>query len=104
MLYDGQHAAIIDSANFEQVRSLRASNFARRGSHAENVNGFILKGLVKCGACDRAMSPNFTYGRGGRRYLYYKCQSATRQGAGACPIRSISAPALEQLLVERIAF
>ena len=35
---------------------------------------------------------------------YDTCQTATRQGAGACPIRSVSAPALEQLLLQRIEF
>jgi site-specific DNA recombinase len=104
-VYDGQHQAIIDPATFERVQTMLAGNFVRRSSNAENVNGFLLKGLVKCAACDRAMSPNFAYGRGGRRYLYYKCQTATRQGAeGGCPIRSVSAPALERLLVERLAF
>jgi site-specific DNA recombinase len=102
-LHDGQHEPIVDLATFEKVQELLSRNFRSRSSDAENVNGFLLKGLVKCAACSRAMSPNFAYSKG-RRYLYYTCQTATRQGAGACPIRSVSAPALERLVVERISF
>jgi site-specific DNA recombinase len=101
-LYDGLHAAIVDTATFERVQQLLAGNCRHNASQAENVHGLVLKGLVRCAACGRAMSPNSAHGRHGRRYVYYTCQTATREGAGKCPVRSVSAPALEGMLVERL--
>ncbi|MBI3182564.1 MAG: recombinase zinc beta ribbon domain-containing protein [Myxococcales bacterium] len=77
-------------------------NWDCRSSHAKDVYGFLLQGLVRCAACNRAMSPHIGYNRSGTRYLYYRCGRAIREGAGACPIRSVSARALEELLIERL--
>jgi len=43
-------------------------------------------------------------GRGGRRYSYYVCQRAQKEGASACPADAVSARAIEKVLFERIEY
>lgn len=100
-VYDGQHDPIVDLATFERVQKLLADHWNRPRPTTRHASAFLLRGLVRCAVCDRAMSPNFAYSKG-RKYLYYTCTRVMKEGADACVIRSVSAPALEDLLLERL--
>ncbi len=100
-LYDGQHKAIVDPALFEAVQKVLGDHHKPHVS-TNLEHDYLLRGLVRCGACDRAMTPSSAMGRNKKKYFYYLCTRAIREGADACQVRSVSAPAVEKLLLDRL--
>jgi Recombinase zinc beta ribbon domain len=68
---------------------------------ARNRFGALLKGLLRCVPCARAMTPSHAIRRG-KRYRYYVCTGAQKMGWHSCPMPSVAAPALEQAVLEQL--
>ncbi len=100
-VYPGEHEAIIPDDLFQGVQSQLQQNGRRGSAEHRNRHGALLRGLVHCMACDRAMSHTFTT-RGNRRYRYYTCTNATKRGRKACPSGSLPAAEIERAVVEQI--
>ena len=100
-VYAGEHEAIISTRTFNRVQELIAENKRSCGAKGRNKYGFLLRGLVRCAACDSAMSPS-TARKGSRVYRYYVCCSAQKKGYRTCPCPSISAQKLEDLIIDQI--
>ena len=99
-LHPGQHQALVDEPTWRKVQSLLQRN-GRGNGPARNGTGALLKGLIRCAACNSAMCPSHTT-KGNRRYRYYTCLVAQKQGWEACPSKSIPAGAVEQAVVDQI--
>ena len=82
--------AIISKARFRRVnRKLRSR--APRRSHPRRVGStYLLSGLVRCKACNRALSGQDA--KSGK-FAYYVCQSVLKRGSGACDSPLGSTPA-----------
>jgi len=100
-VHDGEHEAIIDEDLFARVQGLLRRNRNSGGKHSRNKHGALLKGLVRCQACGCAMSHHFAT-RGNKRYRYYVCIRAQKNGWSACPAPSLPAKQLEDFVVEQI--
>ncbi|ACY15324.1 recombinase family protein [Haliangium ochraceum] len=99
--YDGVHEPLIDAATFERARALLEEGRVAGSSALRNRHGFLLRGMLRCGACATGMSASWTTRRG-KVYRYYRCDATVRRGAGACPVGAISAEAIEQFIVARV--
>ena len=55
----------------------------------------VLKGILRCGCCDAAMVPSYTTTRKGKRYLYYLCHAAAKNGHDSCQVKSVAAAQIE---------
>jgi len=102
-VHEGEHKGIVDPLIFERVSRMLKANGKKNTSPNQDKHNFMLRGLVRCGACGQAMSPNFAYSKG-RKYFYYKCISITKLDKSACPTKSAPARELERLVLDRIAF
>ncbi len=100
-VYDGEHEPIIDVSVFEKVQTRLQQNGRGRGNHLINKYGALLKGLLHCAACKRAMVHTFT-GRGSKRYRYYTCTKAIKKGWKTCPTKSLPAGEIEAAVVDQI--
>ncbi len=100
-VYDGEHDAIIDEVTWKRAQELLDKNRRSRGGPNQNKWGYLLKGLVRCTACNAAMSPS-TARKGPKAYRYYVCTSAMKKGYATCPCPSIPAQKLEDLVVDQI--
>jgi len=100
-VHEGEHEAIIDEDLFARVQGLLRRNRNSGGKHSRNKYGALLKGLVRCKACGCAMSHHFTT-RGDKRYRYYVCIRAQKNGWSTCPAPSLPAKQLEDFVVEQI--
>ena len=60
---------------------------------------FLLSGLLRCGHCGR---PYIGQGAKSGQFAHYVCNTLHREGAGACQARYLSAPRLEQFVVEKM--
>ncbi len=101
-MYPGEHEGIVAEAVFERVQQMLAQNrpsaSSRRYHHRHEA---MLEGLVHCAACASPMGHHYT-AKGTRRYRYYVCLRAQRDGPEHCPCPSIPAAELEQWAVETV--
>ncbi len=100
-IYPGEHPAITDEKVFAQVQELLRRNGRTGGGEVRNRSGALLKGIVRCAPCDAAMIHSTTLKKR-RRYRYYVCTKAQKQGWDTCPSKSVSAQEIETFVVDRI--
>jgi len=96
-----EHEAIVDQGTFDRAQALLATNVATGGRVARQRSNALLAGLLRCASCDAPMLHAFTTRRG-RRYEYYVCDRARREGWAACATKSVPARELETLVVDQI--
>ena len=104
-VFEGEHEAIVDADVYREVRAQLARHGRDGGSRIQNRHGALLKGLVRCKACDCAMFHHFASARNGqttKRYHYYVCRKAQTQGWSACPGPSLPAGDLERFVIDQI--
>ena len=91
--------AIISKAQFRRVnRKLRSR--APKRSHPRRVgSSYLLSGLIRCKACNRALSGQDA--KSGK-FSYYVCQSVMKRGSGACNAPRLNARCFEELVVGKI--
>ena len=100
-IHEGEHDAIVDEDMFARAQGLLRCNRNSGGKHSRNKHGALLNGLVRCKACGCAMSHHFSK-RGNKRYRYYVCIHAQKNGWSECPAPSLPAGQLEDFVVEQI--
>jgi site-specific DNA recombinase len=100
-LFNGEHEAIIDVATFELVQSRLKQNSTVGGSPHRTKMESLLRGLIYCSSCGSAMYQTYSSNKE-RRYRYYVCPNAQQRADDHCATRSISAPAVENAVVQSI--
>jgi site-specific DNA recombinase len=103
-VHPGEHEAIVDEAVWRRVQRLLRDN----GGNGHSGNGRkrrgtppLLRGLLTCRPCGRAMTQSVTV-RGRRRYRYYVCLAAQKTGWESCPTKSVRAEEIESSVIEQI--
>lgn len=100
-IYEGEHERIVDDNTWNQVQATLSRNGRRGGRNVGNKYGALLKGLVRCGSCGAGMVHTYTQ-KQNRLYRYYVCVTAHQQGWNKCATRAVSAPTLEDAVVQQI--
>jgi len=100
-VYAGEHEAIVSEEVFQRVRQQLLRNGRNGAAEGRNRHGALLRGLLYCKSCNRAMLHTFTT-RGNRRYRYYTCTNAVKRGRATCPGRSLPAAEIERAVVDEI--
>ncbi|MCH7780000.1 MAG: recombinase family protein [Acidobacteria bacterium] len=98
--FKGEHKGVVVKKLFDRVQGLMTGN-RDCSSATRNGAGFLLRGLLRCSACDAAMVPSSTR-RGARRYRYYLCSKRQKRGRDSCPTKPISADKVEAFIVDQI--
>jgi site-specific DNA recombinase len=101
-LVEGQHEAIVDGEVFARVQGRLAENARTGGAEVRNVAGAVLKGLIRCGACDAPMHHSMTSKDKGLRYRYYVCHRAKTEGRRCCPSKSLPAEQIERFVLDHV--
>ena len=100
-LYPGEHEAIIDQQTFNLVQArLKQNSTAGDNRHRTRMES-LLRGLIYGAGCGSAMYQTYSSSKE-RRYRYYVCSRAKQQTEDYCVTRSVSAPAVEDAVVESI--
>ena len=100
-LYRGEHDAIIDEQTFDLVQARLKQN-STNGDHRHRTRmESLLRGLIYCSGCGSAMYQTYSSSKE-RRYRYYVCSRAQQQTENYCVTRSVSAPAVEDAVIESI--
>jgi len=100
--FRGEHEAIIPKALFEKVQRILAENRQSAAATHRNRTGALLRGVLRCAACDAAMVHHWTRSAG-REYRYYTCSRSQKLGRAACSTGSIPAVEIEDFVVGQVA-
>ena len=100
-VFQGEHEPIIDADVFAKVQASLRSNSKGKGNYLINKYNALLKGLIRCKACNHSMV-HTTTSRGTKRYRYYTCVRAIKSGWKNCPTKSLPAAELEAEVVDQI--
>ena len=99
--YPGQHQGIIDQEMWDQAHDILTVSPRARGRKTASKEFALLKGIVHCGGCDSTMTPVHTL-KNGKKYRYYKPSQQLRGGCEDCPIGSVGAGELENVVVAQL--
>ena len=104
-VHPGEHEAIVDDEIWGRVQRLLRDN----GGNGHSGNGRqrrgappLLRGLLTCRPCGQAMTQSVTV-RGKRRYRYYVCLAAQKNGWENCPTKSVRAEEIESSVIEQLS-
>lgn len=97
-IYKGRHEAIISEETWQQANELLKTRFS---SYPKKDSQFLLKGLFKCEACQRSMTPSFTK-KGPHIYRYYICLNKQKGNAYQCEGHHINADLMESLITKEV--
>jgi site-specific DNA recombinase len=100
-IHAGEHAAIVDPKLWRQVQDLLRQHGHGR-DRPRSPSGSLLRGLLRCQACDCAMTPSWSRRRGCQRYRYYVCLQALKRGRELCPAKALPATTIEHFVMERL--
>jgi site-specific DNA recombinase len=101
LMFDGEHEPIIEQKTFDSVQAMLKAHGRGKGNGLTNKYGALLKGLVYCGACNKAMVHTMA-NRETKRYRYYTCLKAIKNGWDSCPSKSLPAAELESAVIDQI--
>ncbi len=99
--FKGQHEPIVDESLWNDCQRIDEESASRKPGERRESSA-ILKGLLKCGHCNAAMTPAFSSKKGGRRYCYYRCVAAAKSAASVCPVKNVSAETIERLVLGQL--
>lgn len=103
--YPGRHEPLVTEAVWEHANAavtkmLRPERAARPD---QDKHFHLLKGLLVCGCCGRALMPHASGNkdRAGKPYRYYDCSHVVKERQDSrCEVRRISAGAIEKAVVQ----
>jgi site-specific DNA recombinase len=101
-IYSGEHEAIVDPEVWQRVQDRLRFNGRTGGRQIRNKYGAVLKGILLCGSCQAGMVHTYTQKAPNKLYRYYVCVNAHQKGYNQCQTRSVSAPVIEQAVVDQI--
>jgi site-specific DNA recombinase len=96
----GEHEAIIDEHTFDLVQARLKQTAVTPGAPRTKTDS-LLRGLLYCSCCGSGMYATYSASKE-RRYRYYLCYRAQQKLEGYCTARSVSAPSVEDAVVESI--
>jgi site-specific DNA recombinase len=100
-IFPGEHEAIIDRQTFELAQSKLKENTWKAGNpHRVKVDA-LLRGIIYCSCCGSGMYSTYSANKQ-RRYRYYVCYRSQQKLEGYCTSRAVSAPSVEDAVVESI--
>ncbi|MBF0339874.1 MAG: recombinase family protein [Magnetococcales bacterium] len=100
-VYHGEHEAVIDRDLWEQVQAIMEGNNRFDPDRLRLQTPALLKGIIRCRHCDRAMRPTFTR-KIGRLYRYYVCHGADKHGRETCPLRTVAAGEIDAVVIGQV--
>jgi site-specific DNA recombinase len=100
-VFPGEHEALIDESTWNAVQARLQGNGRDGGTQVRNRHGALLKGLLVCQACGRAMVHTFTQKKG-RAYRYYICTKAIKAGYDQCVAPSLPAGEIERVVIDQL--
>lgn len=97
-LYPGEHEAVLAEGVFQAAERIRGENRQHRTTQTAKGPPALLKGVLRCRSCGCAMIHTYSQ-KNGKRYRYYVCTRAQKQGRESCPEPAVNAQSIEEAAV-----
>jgi len=98
-LYPGQHEPIITQDRWDAVQRLLTGGKDTPTKSTRQVA--LLRGVLQCGHCGCAMSPS-SCRKPNKAYRYYVCSTSQRHASQTCPVRSVPAGEVEEVVIAEL--
>ena len=98
-VYEGLHKAIIDMKTWNRTQAILSGNTRARIKTDPGAAPFLLKGLLQ-DPDGYAITPSTTKKKN-RKYRYYVSIQAIKKSYADCPLKTISAPLLEDIVLDQ---
>ncbi len=99
--YPGEHEAIIDRKTWDLCQQFMSNNTPIRDSTRKAKYAAPLRGILRCGHCNGAMTPVRSK-RWGREHHYYHCIIDSKRPESVCPVKSVSAGEIERIVLNEL--
>ncbi len=96
-VYAGEHEAIIDRETWDICQEFLNTNAPKKTNASSMEYTAPLRGILRCGHCNGAMTPVRSK-RWGREHHYYKCVADSKRAVSVCPVKSVSAGEIERFV------
>jgi len=100
-IFPGEHEAIIDQQTFDMAQKRLEENAWTPGNAHRVKFEALLRGIIYCSCCGSGMYSTYSANKE-RRYRYYVCYRSQQKLEGYCTSRAVSAPSVEEAVVEGI--
>ena len=100
-LCTGEHIAIIEQSAWDRTREILRANNPLANTDRKSITIAPLKGILRCGHCNSAMSPTFTR-KDGKKYHYYICIKDSKRAESTCPVKQIAAGEIENMVKKQM--
>ena len=100
-IWKGEHKALIDRETWELTHKFLKTNAPAPDSSRRIDSMAALKGIIRCGHCNSAMTPTHSERRG-RKYYYYHCCKDMKRAESICPIKQVPAGEIEKIVYEQL--
>ena len=98
--FEAEHEVIIDREVWHRARALLGNGTTSPKKRPRNPD-YLLRGLLRCACCYRALTPASTRKKG-KEYRYYRSIVRDKKGKGDCKARPLPAAAIEDLVINKI--
>jgi site-specific DNA recombinase len=95
------HEGIVDEKTFDLVQQKLQANARNAGTERRPKRDPLLRGILYCASCGGQMAATYASSKH-RQYRYYACPQSTQRRADACVTRSVSAPVVENAVLESV--
>ena len=99
-IYPGEHEPIISRSQWDAVHATIQAKPKKTNRSHESIPA-LLRGIIRCGHCDRAMISTYTR-KAERTYRYYVCSGANKSGYNSCPVKTVAAGDIEKAVIGQI--
>jgi site-specific DNA recombinase len=99
-VYDGQHDAIISDEVFTQAQAILNTNPKYRQRKSNKDNPYLLKGLLK-DPKGYSLTPTYSKKKD-KIYRYYVSTHAVKTTYDNCPLKTINAQFLEEIILDQV--
>lgn len=100
-IYPGEQKAIIDRETWDLCHKFMKENAPMRDSTRRPELAAALRGVLRCGHCNGAMTPVRSK-RWGREHHYYRCITDAKRAVPVCPVKSVSAGEIERIALQQL--
>jgi site-specific DNA recombinase len=101
-VYPGLHDAIVEEDLFNRVQEILSENLVMAVNPQSKSKKGLLVNLLHCKNCNRAMIYTHTQKTKTKRYAYYVCMGAQKNGYHTCPTRSVNAEFMEDEVMKAL--
>lgn len=100
-LHKAEHPAIISRELYDRIQTMLDGRSTSSGPRQSRKSEYLLTSILRCGACQCALTSSRATGRNGVKLRYYRCRKECAHGSH-CPTGLLRAHAIEEAVASEV--